>query len=143
MTTPDQPVDTTTESSTQLDISTDNAKEITPINPINTDNTANQTAENTSTLSQEWGVFASTFVTILLAEIGDKTQLTTLLMTAESQNPVIVFIGAGSALILTSLLGVLVGKFLASRLSPKTVETAAGILLILISLTLIWDVIPH
>lgn len=140
MTNPEQPVDTATESATQLDISTDNAKEITP---INRDNTPNQTPENQSLLSQEWGVFASTFVTILLAEIGDKTQLTTLLMTAESQNPVIVFIGAGSALILTSLLGVLVGKFLASRLSPKTVETAAGILLILISLTLVWDVIPR
>jgi putative Ca2+/H+ antiporter (TMEM165/GDT1 family) len=140
MTNPDQPVDTATESSTQLDISTDNTKEITP---INSDDHSNQTPENQSLLSQEWGVFASTFVTILLAEIGDKTQLTTLLMTAESQNPVIVFIGAGSALILTSLLGVLVGKFLASRLSPKTVETAAGILLILISLTLVWDVIPR
>ncbi len=140
MTNPDQPVDTATESATQLDISTDNAKEITP---INSDNTPNQTPENQSLLSQEWGVFVSTFVTILLAEIGDKTQITTLLMTAESQNPVIVFMGAGSALILTSLLGVLVGKFLASRLSPKTVETAAGILLILISLTLVWDVIPH
>ncbi|MGL6281807.1 MAG: TMEM165/GDT1 family protein [Microcoleaceae cyanobacterium] len=136
MTNPEKPVDTATELSTQLDISTDNEKQITELNN-------DSIPAEPSLLSQEWGVFASTFVTILLAEIGDKTQLTTLLMTAESQNPVIVFIGAGSALILTSLLGVLVGKFLASRLSPKTVETAAGILLILISLTLVWDVIPH
>lgn len=136
MTNPDKPVNTVTESAAQLDISTNNEKEITQISNDNI-------PENKSLLAQEWGVFASTFVTILLAEIGDKTQLTTLLMTAESQNPVTVFLGAGSALILTSLLGVIVGKFLASRLSPKTVETAAGILLILISLTLVWDVIPH
>ncbi|NEQ76661.1 MAG: TMEM165/GDT1 family protein [Okeania sp. SIO2C9] len=87
-----------------------------------------------------WKVFASTFVTIFLAEIGDKTQITTLLMTAESQSPWIVFLGAGSALVTTSLLGVLLGQWLASRLSPKTVERAAGIILLLISLTLIIEV---
>lgn len=135
MTNPDEFVNIS-ESVNQPEFSTDKEKEIITVNNDNT-------PENQSLLSQEWGVFASTFVTILLAEIGDKTQLTTLLMTAESQNPIIVFLGAGSALILTSLLGVIVGKFLASRLSPKTVETAAGILLILISLTLVWDVIPH
>ncbi|NEN92191.1 MAG: TMEM165/GDT1 family protein [Okeania sp. SIO3H1] len=87
-----------------------------------------------------WAVFASTFVTIFLAEIGDKTQITTLLMTAESQSPWIVFLGAGSALVTTSLLGVLLGQWLASRLSPKTVERAAGIILLLISLTLVVEV---
>ena len=87
-----------------------------------------------------WSVFASTFVTILLAEIGDKTQLTTLLMTAESQSPWIVFAGAGTALVTTSLLGVLLGQWLASHLSPKTIERSAGIILLLISLTLIVEV---
>ena len=87
-----------------------------------------------------WAVFASTFVTIFLAEIGDKTQLTTLLMTAESQAPWIVFAGAGSALVITSLLGVLLGQWLASHLSPKTIERWAGAILLLISLTLIFEV---
>lgn len=87
-----------------------------------------------------WAVFASTFVTIFLAEIGDKTQLTTLLMTAESQSPWIVFAGAGSALVTTSLLGVLLGQWLASHLSPKTIERSAGVILLLISLTLIFEV---
>ena len=87
-----------------------------------------------------WAVFASTFVTILLAEIGDKTQLTTLLMTAESQSPWIVFVGASLALVTTSLLGVLLGKWLASHLSPKTIERSAGVVLLLISLTLIFEV---
>ena len=48
---------------------------------------------------------SSTFITIFLAEMGDKTQLVTLLMSAESQSPWIVFIGAALALISTSLLG--------------------------------------
>ena len=87
-----------------------------------------------------WKIFVTTFITIFLAEIGDKTQLTTLLMTAESHAPWIVFAGAGSALVLTSLLGVLLGQWLASRISPRTLERAAGSSLLLISALLIWEV---
>jgi putative Ca2+/H+ antiporter (TMEM165/GDT1 family) len=88
-----------------------------------------------------WGVFASTFVTIFLAELGDKTQLATLLMTAESQSPWIVFAGAGSALVATSLLGVILGRWLAKRVSPKTLERSAAIVLLFIAATLVWDVV--
>jgi len=86
-----------------------------------------------------WTVFASTFVKIFLAEIGDKTQITTLLMTAESHQPWVVFAGAATALILTSLLGVLLGQWLASRLSPRVLETAAGMALLGVAITLVWD----
>ena len=90
---------------------------------------------------QHWAVFASTFATIFLAEIGDKTQLAILLMTAESRNPLIVFAGAGSALIATSLLGVLLGRWLASRIAPRTLERAAGVILLAISVVLLWEVL--
>ncbi|WP_373526741.1 TMEM165/GDT1 family protein [Nostoc sp.] len=86
------------------------------------------------------GVFGTTFVTIFLAEIGDKTQLSTLLMSAESHSPWIVFVGSAAALITTSLLGVLLGSWIASRLSAKTVEKSAGVMLLLISLMLFWDI---
>lgn len=72
--------------------------------------------------------------------MGDKTQLATLLMSAQSQSPWAVFAGAAAALIATSLLGVLIGRWLAKRLSPKTLETSAGALLLLISVMLLWDV---
>ncbi|MEH1822307.1 MAG: TMEM165/GDT1 family protein [Nostoc sp.] len=86
-------------------------------------------------------VFGTTFVTIFLAEIGDKTQLSTLLMSAESHSPWVVFIGSAAALITTSLLGVLLGSWIATRLSPKTVEKSAGVMLLVISLMLFWDVL--
>ncbi len=88
-----------------------------------------------------WGIFSSTFLTIFLAEMGDKTQLATLLMSAQSQSPWVVFAGAAAALIATSLLGVLIGRWLATRLSPKTLETSAGALLLFISVMLLWDVV--
>jgi putative Ca2+/H+ antiporter (TMEM165/GDT1 family) len=92
------------------------------------------------TLKQEIEIFVSTFFTILLAELGDKTQVTTLLMSAQSQSPWLVFVGAGAALVATSLLGVLLGRWLADRVCPKVLETCTGTLLLLISLLLLWDV---
>nr|WP_231505939.1 TMEM165/GDT1 family protein [Planktothrix serta] len=91
--------------------------------------------------SNTWKIFVSTFITIFLAEIGDKTQLTTLLMVAQSHAPWVVFAGAGTALVLTSFLGVLLGQWLATRISPRTLERAAGSSLLLISALLIWEVL--
>ena len=88
-----------------------------------------------------WQTFFSTFITIFLAEMGDKTQLATLLLSAESQSPWIVFLGAGTALIATSLVGVLLGRYLAKVLSPKTLDIAAGMLLMVISILLLGDVV--
>lgn len=98
-------------------------------------------SQETLTLGQEFKIFISTFLTILAAEVGDKTQLTTLMMSAESQAPWIVFLGAGSALIATSLVGVLLGRWLAKRVSPRALETSVGCLLLIISALLVWDVI--
>lgn len=88
-----------------------------------------------------WQVFASTFLTIFLAEVGDKTQLTTLLMSAQSHQPWLVFLGAGSALVLTSLLGVLLGRWLAQHVSPRSLEVGAGITLLVLGGMLVWDVL--
>ncbi|MEB3290377.1 MAG: TMEM165/GDT1 family protein [Leptolyngbya sp.] len=85
-------------------------------------------------------VLISTFITIFLAELGDKTQVTTLLMSAQSEAPWIVFLGAGSALIATSLLGVLLGQWLARRVSPQALDTAAGAVLLGITVWLLWDI---
>jgi putative Ca2+/H+ antiporter (TMEM165/GDT1 family) len=109
--------------------------EITP-NPIDLQSQADSQPSRLT-----WKVFASTFVTIFLAELGDKTQVSTLLMTAEFHAPWVVFAGAACALITTSLLGVLVGCWLAARLSPKTLDTSAGITLAMISVWLLWDVV--
>ncbi|WP_066382762.1 TMEM165/GDT1 family protein [Anabaena sp. CA = ATCC 33047] len=85
-------------------------------------------------------VFGTTFITIFLAEIGDKTQLSTLLMSAESHSPWIVFLGSAAALITTSLLGVLLGSWISKQLSPKTLDKSAGVMLLFIAVMLFWDV---
>lgn len=113
--------------------------------PIQTDTHAVQSGAANTAKPQErnaaWQIFFSTFVTIFLAELGDKTQVTTLLMTAESHQPWVVFAGAGSALVATSLIGVWLGCWLAKRVSARTLETAAGALLLLIALQLVWEIV--
>ncbi|MBD2091942.1 TMEM165/GDT1 family protein [Microcoleus sp. FACHB-1515] len=93
------------------------------------------------TFKQELQIFTSTFFAVFLAELGDKTQMTTLLMSAQSQTPWIVFLGAGAALIGTSLVGVLVGRWLSRHVSVTTLETATGAILLLIAAMLVWDVV--
>ena len=93
-----------------------------------------------SDFSAVWRCFVSTFVTIFLAELGDKTQVATLLMSAQSQEPWVVFGGAAAALVSTSLVGVLLGQWLAKFLTPKTLELATGGILAMVAVLLLIDV---
>jgi putative Ca2+/H+ antiporter (TMEM165/GDT1 family) len=88
-----------------------------------------------------WTVFSSTFIAIFFAEMGDKTQLATLLMSAQADAPWIVFAGAAAALISTSLMGVLLGYWLSKRVSAQTMSLLAGITLLIVSILLVWDVV--
>jgi len=88
-----------------------------------------------------WLVFSSTFITIFLAEMGDKTQLVTLLMSAESQAPWTVFIGSALALIATSLIGVSIGYWLSKKLAPETLDLSVAILLLFITAWLVSDIL--
>lgn len=83
-----------------------------------------------------WGVWLSTFITIFLAEMGDKTQLATMLMAAQSRSPLSVLLGAGTALIATSLVGVLLGRWISKLVSPKTLDLLAATLMIGIAVML-------
>ncbi|WP_013323141.1 TMEM165/GDT1 family protein [Gloeothece verrucosa] len=103
--------------------------------------TAHQTKDKSEPSWSFFSVFSSTFLTIFLAEMGDKTQLATLLMSAQSQSPWMVFAGAATALIGTSLLGVVIGYWISRRLSPKTLDFAVAILLLVITGLLMGDVL--
>jgi putative Ca2+/H+ antiporter (TMEM165/GDT1 family) len=65
----------------------------------------------------DWKLLLSTFTSIFVAEIGDKTQLATMSLAAGGRSKLSVFVGAALALCATSALGVLVGEGV-SRLVP-------------------------
>ena len=85
-------------------------------------------------------IFLSTFTTIFIAELGDKTQIATLMLSAESGKPIIVFLGSSLALISSSIVGVLIGKWLSKKVSPSKFALSTGILMVIISLFLAYDI---
>jgi putative Ca2+/H+ antiporter (TMEM165/GDT1 family) len=83
--------------------------------------------------------FLSVFVTVFLAEIGDKTQLATMLFAAEAKSSKwIVFAGSALALVLAAAIGVLVGAQLERFISPRTLKIVAGVGFIAIGL---WTIV--
>lgn len=60
----------------------------------------------------DWKIFGTAFLTLFLAELGDKTQLAVITMSAKAESKLAVFAGASLALILVTLLGVLFGSLL-------------------------------
>jgi putative Ca2+/H+ antiporter (TMEM165/GDT1 family) len=76
----------------------------------------------------ELKLFATVFATVFVAELGDKTQLATLLYAAEAGNPkLVVFVASASALVLSSLLGVLAGSLVSETLDPRLLSWLAGL----------------
>ena len=84
-------------------------------------------------------IFITTFTTIFIAELGDKTQIATLMLSAESGKPIIVFLGSSFALIGSSVVGVLIGKWLSQKISRSKFTLLTGILMISISIFLAYD----
>ena len=83
----------------------------------------------------ELRVFATVFATIFIAELGDKTQLATLLYAADAENPKLtVFAASACALVLSSALGVLGGIIISQYVTPKVLSWTAGIGFIAIGL---------
>ena len=69
----------------------------------------------------------STFLTVFLAELGDKTQLATVALSGTSDRPLAVFLGSASALVLASLLGAMAGGSVASVVPTELLQLIASV----------------
>ncbi len=78
-------------------------------------------------------LFLTVFVTVFIAEIGDKTQLATMLFAADKEaGKWTVFLGSSMALVLAAGIGVLAGSLLSEVINPRMLSYMAGIGFILI-----------
>ena len=84
-----------------------------------------------------FSILITSFSTIFLAELGDKTQLATLMLSAQSGRPLIIFTGAALALIFTSLLGVLIGQWIANNLPRQKFTVISGIIMLSLGIYLV------
>ena len=79
----------------------------------------------------------STFLTVFIAELGDKTQLATLTISGTSNRPLAVFLGSSSALVLASLLGALTGGSFSTFLPEVLLKSLASLTFLIIGIRLL------
>jgi putative Ca2+/H+ antiporter (TMEM165/GDT1 family) len=76
----------------------------------------------------EWKIFLTVLGTVFIAELGDKTQLATMLFAADREvSKLTVFFAASAALVLASALGVLAGSALSEFINEKILHYIAGV----------------
>jgi len=75
----------------------------------------------------ELKVLFTVFITVFIAELGDKTQLATMLFAADKEvSKLTVFVGASLALVAASAIGVLAGSMLSNTINEKYLHYIAG-----------------
>lgn len=88
----------------------------------------------------DWKMFFTIFGTVFLAELGDKTQLATLLFASKSPSALmLVFVAASAALVLTSAIGVAAGGVLSQYVNPRHLSYVAGVGFVVIGIWTIWQ----
>jgi putative Ca2+/H+ antiporter (TMEM165/GDT1 family) len=70
----------------------------------------------------DWKIFATAFVTLFLAELGDKTQLAVITMTSSTESKLSVFLGANLALVAVTLIGVVFGSVLSQYVPTEWLQ---------------------
>ena len=76
----------------------------------------------------DFQILTTIFTSVFIAELGDKTQLATMLFASDKEtSKLTVFLGASAALIVTSALGVVAGSFLSHYISERVLHYIAGI----------------
>lgn len=84
--------------------------------------------------------FAAVFVTVFLAELGDKTQLATILFSTDRSISLVgVFLAASFALIASTAIAVVAGSAISNYVEPRLLSVAAGFGFVLIGVWTIWS----
>jgi putative Ca2+/H+ antiporter (TMEM165/GDT1 family) len=79
-------------------------------------------------MTMDWKILSTVFASVFIAELGDKTQLATMLFAADREaSKLVVFTGASLALIATSALGVIAGSAISQYVSERMLHIVAGV----------------
>ena len=88
----------------------------------------------------DWKVFITIFAAVFIAELGDKTQLATMLFAADKDTSRwLVFAAASAALLVATALGVLVGTLLSSYIDERVLAYVAGVGFIVIGIVTLYQ----
>jgi Ca2+/H+ antiporter, TMEM165/GDT1 family len=86
----------------------------------------------------DWKIMGTAFLTLFLAELGDKTQLAVITMTAKTNSKLAIFIGASLALIVVTALGIAVGGILTQFIPTEWLQRIVAAAFIAIGVLMLW-----
>ena len=85
----------------------------------------------------DWKIFGTAFVTLFLAELGDKTQLAVITMTASTESKISIFLGASAALVVVTILGVVFGGVLSQYVPTEWLQRIVAAAFIIIGVLML------
>ena len=94
--------------------------------------------EGEASIATRMGVFGATLATFFLAEMGDKTQIATIALSAHYGSALLVVIGTTLGMLIADLPAVFVGDRLAARIPMRLVRTVAAGIFLLLGLSTLW-----
>jgi putative Ca2+/H+ antiporter (TMEM165/GDT1 family) len=86
----------------------------------------------------DWKIFGTAFLTLFLAELGDKTQLAVITMTAKGESKWAIFLGASLALVAVTLIAVLLGGILSQYIPTEILQKIVAVAFILIGILMLF-----
>ncbi|QLA17480.1 TMEM165/GDT1 family protein [Desulfolutivibrio sulfoxidireducens] len=87
----------------------------------------------------DWKLLVTTFGTLFLAELGDKTQLACVLLAADSKKPWTVFVGSSMALVTVSLIGVVFASLICQYIPPEIMKKVAAVGFVIMGTLIYFD----
>ena len=88
--------------------------------------------EEETQIAKRWGVFGATLITFFLAEMGDKTQIATVAMSAHYADPLWVVAGTTLGMLIADVPAVFVGDRLADKIPMRLVHAIAAVIFALL-----------
>ena len=85
----------------------------------------------------DFRIFLTTFIAVFVAELGDKTQLAGLDLSAKSGKPISVLIGSVSGYFVVTLITVIIGSIAGKYINPEIVKYVGATLFILIGILML------
>jgi putative Ca2+/H+ antiporter (TMEM165/GDT1 family) len=86
----------------------------------------------------EYKAFLMIFISVLIAEMGDKTQLATFGFATNTNSKTMVFLASALALVVASAIAVIAGEFITNYIGKETLTLISGIVFICIGIWTLW-----
>jgi Ca2+/H+ antiporter, TMEM165/GDT1 family len=88
-------------------------------------------------------IFIASFLFIVLAEMGDKTQLATVVLAAKYQSIIPIWMGTTAGMLVADAFGIIVGVVLGKKVPERFVKWFAAIIFILFGIIGLYDSLPE